>query len=52
MNKQNNVFLYEDDYTFPHTRRGQALSGVLESAPEKPNGKADAVEVFARQQAR
>lgn len=52
MDTQNNAFTVDDDFTFPHTRRGQALSGVLESAAEKPKVNADAVEVFARQQAR
>ena len=52
MDTQNNAFTVDDDFTFPHTRRGQALSGVLESTTEKPKASADAVEVFARQQAR
>lgn len=52
MDTQSSVFTVEDDFTFPATRRGQALSGVLESATEKPKTSPDAVEVFARQQAR
>ncbi len=49
MDKQS--FTLDDDFTFPATRRGQALSGVLESA-DKPKTGTDAVQVFARQQTR
>ncbi len=51
--QQDNTFaIFNDDFTVPATRRGQVLSGVLESAAGKPETSADAVQAFARQQAR
>lgn len=50
--QQATSFALDDDFTFPATRRGQALSGVLESAADKSRTSSDAVQAFARQQAR
>lgn len=50
----NGIFDF-DDPTFPSTRTGQFLAGILESADiakGKPSDTPDAVEVFALQQAR
>lgn len=50
----NDIFAF-DDPTFPSTKVGQRLEGLFESADSgagKPADAPDAVEVFARQQAR
>ena len=50
----NGIFAF-DDPTFPSTKAGQRLEGLFESAGSsagKPADAPDAVEVFARQQAR